>query len=176
VIAAAGYKAIIAVGRRGIILASLLLLLTGVWWIADYRLSPNQIRYYFEDTSYPADYDAMKQLAVRMRTIKPGVVLGYSGLLDSGVETVYYHDLPFVLGRAGMELFDRDEVEKLVHDFHISYIWTDENLLHKVQEWFPRGRVVMATPPFCVLDVRPHEDPVGSSPGWSPAAAQAFNP
>ena len=164
VVAAVGYKALTAVGRRGINLASLFLLLSAVWWIADYRFSPNQSRYYFEDTADPAEYDAMKQLALRMRTIKPGVVLGYSGRFVSGVETVYYHDLPFVVGRGHVRLFDRDEIEKLVHDFHVSYIWTDEILLDKVQVWFPRGRVVMAGPPFYVLDVRPNEDPVGGSP------------
>ena len=170
VVASVGYKALTAVGRRGMILASLLLLLSAVWWIADFRFSPNQTRYYFEDTAYTADYDAMKQLALRMRTIRPGVVLGYSRRLDSGLEAVYYHDLPFVSGRGGFNLFDRPEVEKLVQDFHVSYIWTDESLLEKVQEWFPRARVVLTGPPFSLLELRPNEDPVGDLPKGSTAS------
>ena len=176
VIASVGYKALTAVGRRGIILASLFLLLSAVWWIADFRFSPNQTRYYVEDTAYTADYDAMKQLALRMRTIRPGVVLGYSHRLDSGLEAVYYHDLPFVSGRRGLELFDRPEVEKLVHDFHVSYIWTDESLLEKVQEWFPRARVVLTGPPFSLLELRPNEDPVGDLPKGSTASTRVLAP
>jgi hypothetical protein len=42
VIASVGYKALTAVGRRGIIFASLLLLFSAVWWVADFRFSPNQ--------------------------------------------------------------------------------------------------------------------------------------
>ncbi len=164
VVASVGYKALTAVGRRGMILASLFLLLTAVWWIADFRFSPNQTRYYAEDTAYAADYEAMEQLALRMRTIRPGVVLGYSRRLDSGLEAIYYNDLPYVSGRRVLELFDRPEVEKLVHDFHVSYIWTDESLLEKVQGWFPRARVVLTGPPFSLLDLRPDENPVGDSP------------
>jgi len=175
VIASVGYKALTAVGRRGIILASLLLLLSAVWWIADFRFSPNQTRYYVEDTAYPADYDAMKQLALRMRTIRPGVVLGYSRRLDSGLEAVYYHDLPFVSGRRGLELFDRPEVEKLVQDFHVSYIWTDESLLEKLQEWFPRARVVLTGAPFSLLELRPNEDPVGDWPKGSTASTRVLS-
>jgi hypothetical protein len=118
----------------------------------------------------------MKQLALRMRTLKPGIVLGYSGRLDAGLEAVYYNDLPFVWGRGGLKLFGRKEVEKQIQDFYISYMWTDDDLLGKIRAWFPRSSVVMSNPPFCVLDVSPNEDPVGSSPGASSAAAQAFNP
>jgi hypothetical protein len=175
VLAAVGYQALTAVGRRGTILATLFLLVIAAWWVADYRLSPNQTRYYFEDTTYPAQYDAMKELALRMRTLEPGVVLGYSGRIDAGLEAVYYHDMPFVWGRGGYTLLNRGGVEKLVKDLHISYIWTDEDLLPNVQKWFPTGRVVMANPPFCVLDVRPNEDRDGSSPRGSPDAGQVFN-
>ncbi len=176
VIASVGYKALTAVGRRGMILASLFLLLTAVWWIADFRFSPNQTRYYVEDTAYTADYDAMKQLALRMRTIRPGVVLSYSRRLDSGLETAYYHDLPLVSGRRGLELFDQPEVEKLVHDFHVSYIWTDESLLEKVQEWFPRARVVLTGPPFSLLELTPNEEPVGDLPKGSTASTRVLSP
>ena len=95
-----------------------------------------------------ADYDAMKQLALRMRTSKHGVVLGYSSRLDAGLEAVYYNDLPFVLGRGGMNLFGRKEVEKLIHDFHISYVWTDDDLVDKLRAWFPRSSVVMSRAPL----------------------------
>ena len=176
VVAAVGYKALTEVGRRGIILASLLILLSAVWWAADYKFSPNQTRYYFEDTAYTADYDAMKQLALRMRTIRPGVVLGYSRRIDSGLDAVYYHDLPFVWGRGGFNLFERPEVEKLVQDFHVSYIWTDESLLEKLQEWFPRARVVLTGPPFSLLELRPNEDPVGDLPKGSTASMRILSP
>jgi len=153
VAAAIGYESLIAVGRRGSIIASALLLLAAVWWVADYKFSPNQSRYYFEDTAYTADYDAMKQLALKMRTIKPGVVLGYAYRLDAGTETEYYHDLPLVVGRGGLKLFGRDEIEKLVRDFHITHIWTDESSINRLREWFPAARVLMDNPPFSVLEL-----------------------
>jgi len=175
VIASIGYKALTALGRRGMILATLCLSLTAVWWIADFRLSPNQSRYYFDDTLYNAEYDAMKKLALRMRTIKPGVLLTYSNKLDSGLETAYYHDLPLVSGR-GMRLFDRPAVEKLVHDFHVSYIWTDSSLLEEVQRWFPKARVLLTGPPFFVLELRPEEAPAGDLPKGSTASTRISSP
>ena len=163
VVSAVGYKALTMVGREGRILASFLILVTALWWVADYRFSPNQCRYYAPSVAYAADYDAMKQMATSMHTIKPGVILGYSTRLDSGIEAVYYHELPFVWGRGGLRLFGREVVDKLVHDFRISYIWTDDDLVGKLREWFPRARVVMSNPPFRLLDVTPDENRPGDS-------------
>lgn len=90
----------------------------------------------------------MLPLARELGQLEPGVILGYSNP-DGGLETVYWHRFPFVYGR-GREI---DEVQKLVHDFDVRYIWTDQSTVHMIESYFPEARIILSNEPYYVLEV-----------------------
>ncbi len=63
---------------------------------------------------------------------------------------MYWHRFPFVCGRG----FNRiEEVEKLVHDFDIQYIWADEAIVHRVESYLPEAKCVLHNESYYVFQV-----------------------
>jgi hypothetical protein len=91
----------------------------------------------------------MLPLARELKNLEPGVVLGYTGLLDGGIETVYWHKLPYVCGR-GLEMH---EIQKLVHDFGIRYVWTDQVTKHQIESSFPKAALILSNDLYCVFEI-----------------------
>ncbi len=106
-------------------------------------------RYYHNDGDHAAYYERMLPLAKELGQLEPGVVLGYSRSLDGGFETVYWHRFPFVYGR-GREI---DEIQKLIGDFDVRYIWTDQKGLHKIETRLPEAKVVLGNDLYYVLEI-----------------------
>lgn len=125
---------------------------TILWGVQGFFEQP-PTRYYENDIEHAANYAKMLPLVRELGQLEPGVVLGYSDSLDGGFETVYWHRFPFVCGR-GREM---DEVQKLVHDFDVRYIWADQSTVHMIESYFPEARIILSNEPYYVLEV-PHED------------------
>jgi hypothetical protein len=124
------------------------LLGTLAWGIPSFFEQP-PTRYYLDDNIHAADYERMRPLAMALGSLEPGVTLGHSNSLDGGIETVYWHRFPFVYGRG----FNTQEVQKLVHDFDVRYIWTDESTVHQIASEFPEARVILTNEPYYVFDL-----------------------
>lgn len=122
------------------------LLGTLAWGIPSFFEKP-PTRYYLDDDIHAADYEKMRPLAIALGSLEPGVTLGYSNSLDGGIETVYWHRFPFVCGRG----FNMQEVQKLVHDFDVRYIWTDESTAQQIASEFPEASVILTNEPYYVL-------------------------
>jgi hypothetical protein len=121
---------------------------TILWGIQGFSEQP-PTRYYQNDSEHAANYEKMLPLARELGRLEPGVVLGCSRSLDGGFETVYWHCFPFVYGRGR----EKDEVQKLVHDFDVRYIWTDQQRLDKVESQLPRARIVLNNEFYYVLEI-----------------------
>jgi hypothetical protein len=121
---------------------------TIVWGAQGFFEQP-PTRYYHNDGEHAANYEKMLPLARELGQLEPGVVLGYSRSLGGGLETIYWHRFPFVHGR-GREI---DEVQKLVHDFDIRYIWADQFTVHTVESYLPEARIILSNEPYYIFKV-----------------------
>jgi hypothetical protein len=121
---------------------------TLAWGVPSFLEKP-PTRYTLNDDRYALQYDKMLPLARELKNLEPGVVLGYTGLLDGGIETVYWHKLPYVCGR-GLEMH---EIQKLVHDFGIRYVWTDQVTKHQIESSFPKAALILSNDLYCVFEI-----------------------
>jgi len=72
-------------------------------------------------------YSEMKDTVHWLReNVDCGTVLGYSQVLDGGVETYYYHRCPFVAGRKFIPY--PDLLPRLIDKYDIEYIWTEKEV------------------------------------------------
>jgi len=120
---------------------------TILWGIQGFFEQP-PTRYYQNDGEHAANYRKMLPLARELGQLEPGVVLGYSSP-DGGLETIYWHRFPFVYGRGR----EKDEVQKLVRDFDIRYIWTDQPNLDRVKSYLPEARIILSNESYYVFEV-----------------------
>jgi len=120
-----------------------------VWGIQGFFEQP-PTRYYENDSEHAAQYEKMLPLARELGQLEPGVVLGYSHSLDGGFETVYWHRFPFVYGRDRKE---QEQVQKLVRDFDVRYIWTDQQRLDEVESYFPEARIILRNEPYYIFEI-----------------------
>lgn len=121
---------------------------TLVWGAQGFFEQP-PTRYYHNDDEHAASYEKMLPLARELGQLEPGVILGYSRSLGGGLETIYWHRFPFVYGR-GREI---DEVQKLVHDFDIRYIWVEQSTVHVIESCLPEARAILSNEPYYVFEV-----------------------
>jgi hypothetical protein len=106
-------------------------------------------KYYQYEDMHALQYEEMRTLAFELREMAPGVVLGYSRTLDGGIETVYWHQLPFVYGR-GLEM---ETIQKLTHDFDVRYIWADQTTVHQVESAFSNAVLVLSGDIYFVFEL-----------------------
>ena len=106
-------------------------------------------RYYPHDRSHAERYAEMVPLASALGQRQPGVVLGYATSLDGGIEGVYWHRFSFVAGRG----FSITEAEKLVRDFDVRYIWSDEETAGEIAAHFPDGERILSSPHYAVFEL-----------------------
>lgn len=125
---------------------------TILWGIQGFFEQP-PTRYNENDGEHAANYAKMLPLARELGQLELGVVLGCSRSLDGGFETVYWHRFPFVYGRGR----EKDEVQKLVRDFDVRYIWTDQSRLDKVESYFSEARIILSNEFYYVLEI-PQKD------------------
>jgi hypothetical protein len=72
-------------------------------------------------------YGEMREAASWFRdNVECGTVLGYSRVLDGGVEAYYYHRCPFVAGRKFIPY--PDLLPRLLEKYDIEYIWTEREV------------------------------------------------
>jgi hypothetical protein len=121
---------------------------TIVWSIQGFLEQP-ATRYYQNDGEHAAHYEKMLPLAKELGQLEQGVVLGYSSSLDGGFETVYWHRFPFVYGRSR----EIDEVQKLIHDFDVRYIWADQSTVHKLESYLPEERIILSNELYYVFEI-----------------------
>ncbi len=136
--------------KRLRLLGSGFLIAAAFWSMAIFFQFP-LTRYYLNDLSHYNQYAQMLPLAKKIDKLPPGAVLGYAKALDGGFETVYWHHQPFVYAR---EFDDEITIEKLVKDFNIRYIWTDNANLNKTQMIFPYAKIILQNPPFYILELQ----------------------
>jgi hypothetical protein len=137
--------------RRSIskVFAGVCLLGTVFWGVLGFFERP-RTRYYFYDLYHEVYYNSMQPLAKKLREQDPGVVLGYSHSLDGGLETIYWHRLPFVYGR---ESKDNSEFQKLIHDFDVRYVWADDATIDTVRSRLPEAKVILQNQHYRVFEI-----------------------
>jgi len=96
-------------------------------------------------------YDQMQPLALELAQREAGVVLGMAQGLDGGIETVYWQRFPFVAGRD----LDPQALVKLVNDFHVRYLWSDEATNAPLLDTFPAAILILESAPFYVYELPP---------------------
>lgn len=135
-------------------LAVVLVLGTLGWGVPLYLEGP-PTRYYVWDTRHADDYQKMRELAQQLKTLRPSPVLGYATSLDGGIETLYFHRLPFVRGRlfVGDGGLEAAAVQALIRDFSIRYIWTDSEMLARAQSIFPHAKLRLHNERYFVLEL-----------------------
>jgi hypothetical protein len=130
------------------LMAWIFLLGTLVWGIpAFFDEAPT--RYFPADEESAMRYEKMIVLVEEVVELEPGVFLGYADSLDGGRETVYYHRFPFVYGR-GLNI---SEVQKLVHDFDIRYIWSDQATVSQVKSGLPEAIIILSNEFYYVFEL-----------------------
>ncbi len=122
---------------------------TLAWFLLPIFQGSRTLYYGQESQAHDIQYAEMQPLASSLATWPPGVVLGYAQSLDGGIETVYWHGLPFVAGRGLGEL----EIKKLVADFDIRYIWVDATTLPSMQAWFPSVKLIDQSGEFAIFEL-----------------------
>ena len=103
-----------------------------VWFIPAYSETP-PTRYYQNDEKHLSQYAQMQEMVNELNSFDTGIVMGFAKSLDGGIETVYWHDMPFVFGRG----LDPNEVQKLAEDFQVRYVWVDQDMLAAFENAFP---------------------------------------
>jgi hypothetical protein len=136
-------------GRVFLKLIGWLCLLSMILWGAWGFFERAPTRYYWAD-SYRADqYAEMLSLTEEMKQLEPGVILGYANSLDGGFETIYWHRLPYVYGRGLGEA----EIQKLVRDFDVRYVWVDEGNLHNMESYLPEVQMILHFGSYYVFEL-----------------------
>lgn len=146
--AAFGFSALIRNRMRWKIVGVILFAGMIVWGLPSYFLE-EPTKYYEDSLSHAENYSRMKDLASEMTNLDPGTVLGYSNELDGGIETIYFHRLPFVYGSG----FKIDEMIKLVRDFNVRYIWTDNSNVGTIKNEIPEANLILSNDLFLVFDL-----------------------
>jgi len=148
-ISAVGFIAASHWGKIWRWIAGICLAGTFIWMILPFFREVKSLYYGEESPAHAELYMEMKPLAQSLAALPQGVVLGYSELLDGGIETIYWHRFPFVAGR-GM---DEAEIKKLVSDFNVRYIWVDTTTGSSTEKWFPSARRIGQSGDFMVLEL-----------------------
>lgn len=131
-------------------LAGWLCLAGTVAWGAPGFFEEPRTQYYQDDQGRAAQYDSMLELAKELGTFEPGVTLGYADSLDGGIETVYWHRFPFVAGCGFTRI---EEVRKLVDDFDVRYVWTDEAGVDRVKSFLPGAKLISRNETYSVFEM-----------------------
>jgi hypothetical protein len=127
-----------------------LLLLGSLVWMAPFYFLPGNALYYGNETPVNTSlYDQMHTLALELKKLEPGVVLGYSQSLDGGIETVYWDRFPFVAGRG----LDTPAIQKLANDFRVRYIWCDDQTRTIVEGSFSNAHLLLEHTPYSVYEL-----------------------
>lgn len=148
-LAALGFVEIINRSKAWRWIAGLCLAGTIVWFLFPIFQNSKTLYYGKESQNHRALYENMQPIAVSLATRDYGVVLGFSHYLDGGIETVYWHRLPFVAGRGMGEM----EIKKLASDFDIRYIWADNTTICLLQQWFPSAKMIDQSGEFAILEL-----------------------
>jgi hypothetical protein len=106
--------------------------------------------YYSDDDWYAYHYSSMLSLVGELSNLEPGVVLGVSSSLDGGFETVYWLGWPFVYGRGR----NMPEVQKLVDDFGVRYIWSDQATTDMIESTLPNASLILSNKVYQVFELR----------------------
>jgi len=169
-VAAAGFAFLLKNTLPWRILGWVCLIGTIAWSLAGYRDQP-PTRYYRADAEWAATYGKMLPLAQELGKLERGVVMGYTYILDGGMETVYWDRQPFVDGRE----MPPEALTKVVEDFGVRYLWTQSGTYEDVLARFPRAREVLANGPFHVLEL-PSFELAALTPEQQAAAVRAAGP
>jgi hypothetical protein len=144
-----GWKYLSGQSNWGKWIAWICILGTVGWMIPSY-IRPEPTLYYGNETAVSADlHNKMRPLAEDLSNLEKAVTLGYSQKLDGGIETIYWHSFPFVAGR-GLEL---PEIQKLVCDFDIQYIWVDEATKTEIKNLLNISDPFLQNPPFYIFRI-----------------------
>jgi hypothetical protein len=119
-------------------------------WGAQGFFEKPRAQYYQEDEGRAAQYASMRELATELGTLEPGVTLGYAESLDAGIETVYWHEFPFV---AGHGFTQAEEIRKLVSDFGVRYIWADKATVDRLKSFLPEARLILRNERYFVFEM-----------------------
>lgn len=109
--------------------------------------------YYSDDDLHAHLYGRMLSLVDELKDQEPGVVLGVAPSLDGGFETVYWLGWPFVYGRG----LDVPVVQKLVDDFGVRYIWSDQAttiMIESTLSTLPNARRILSNDAYQVFELR----------------------
>jgi hypothetical protein len=84
-------------------------------------------------TAQDHNHAAAQKLALWLKDQPGGVVLGYSRILDGGIEGIRLHDKPYVHGRNFIG--HPWATEYLMRQYRPDYIWCDETTSRMLQSW-----------------------------------------
>lgn len=99
-------------------------------WFVSIWITESPSKYYLIDLKHKNDYAEMLEISDLMKDLEKLPVIGSAKSLDGGIESVYHHGFPYIHARG----FDWDAIEKIQHDYHAQYFWTDEIMLPKYEE------------------------------------------
>ena len=119
-----------------------------LWFVPAYSENP-PTRYYDHDEKHLSRYAQMREMVDVLNDFEPGVVMGFSKSLDGGIETVYWHDMPFVFGRG----LDTNEVQKLAADFQVRYVWVDQGTLSAFELAFPDAFLLQRNQLYAIFEL-----------------------
>ncbi len=110
------------------------------------------IYYSKSNPGFASTYDTMMETVKYFKDNPCGRIMGYSELLDGGIETVYYHRCGFVNGRGFLN--SPAAAEQAIRKFGITHVWTDETQ-YAANPFLLKFRVVKQNRPFIIVEVKP---------------------
>ena len=110
------------------------------------------IYYSKSNPGFASTYDTMMETVKYFSNNPCGKIMGYSQLLDGGIETVYYHKCSFINGRGFLN--SPEAAEQAVRKFGVTHVWTDE-MQYAANPFLLKSRVVRQNRPFMILEVEP---------------------
>jgi hypothetical protein len=131
--------------------AAWLLLIGSLAWLLPGFLNnpPTHYNAPSDEAKTAAQYPIMLKLVGEVRQRDPGVMLGDSGLLDSGIDTVYWSRLPFVVGSGDPP----DALKLLADQYHVRYVWADTTTMKNVEAAFPGAQMILSEGPWVVFEL-----------------------
>lgn len=150
-----------------------LCVVTSLAWMAPAYFESPPARYYSDDAARRNANALMVPVAESLARLEDGPVLGYSRVLDGGIDAVYYHRKLLIRGMAHgrpREEHFGDLARKLARDFRVRYVWTDLFLKPEVELIFPGARTVLGNGGFFVFELPQGRDPAGVCDRTKPAA------
>ncbi|MCX7936019.1 MAG: hypothetical protein N3A66_12265, partial [Planctomycetota bacterium] len=123
----------------------------GLLWPAALWMQNIPMRYYPPQVAreYGARYEKMRALALRLARLERGLVAGWTQASGGGLESVYWHRMPFIDLRGA----DAEKVKRILGDFPVRYLWCECREIEKIKGWPFAFRLLMQNGGYAVFEV-----------------------